>query len=512
MASGERMLTDQQETLGTPGAPTTGVPPTPGQPVTVKADLRREYVAAGGSAAITWLENFARSLPWAIDDVTADFGDDLYEKMRFDPQCDAALTTLKSGVLESGLSLLPAVDQKDEDGYDLAVEIQEAATQMLDELDTPFEDVCWDLADAIAYGNMVAEQKYATRTLKGKSNLALVALKVKPRRAIAFAVDVYGNVIGLLGMVPGVAVPVQSGLLMAQPDRVPNLLPRHKFVVWTHRPKKGDPRGTSALRAAYSTWWMKQQILPEYLKYLTQFAGPSLIGVTPENATMLVPTDALGNPTGETATSPEQALKNELLTFKNGTVIAVPHGTVIDALKVDGDGRAFLEAIALLNQQITKAILTQNLATEEGENGSTHAASSVHQEALDMVVRQEKRSFQRMVVQDILRPWIGYNWGDKAKALCPKASLGTTTKHDFAALATPIAVLFQSGYFHPSQLPAMDRALDLPVRDADEAPPLPQQPPAQPPLPAAGTPPRQGGKPPAPTPLPVVKPAKAGAA
>jgi len=48
-------------------------------------DPTREYVASGGSAAITSYRNAVRALPHTLDDVTCDLGDDLYERMQHDP-------------------------------------------------------------------------------------------------------------------------------------------------------------------------------------------------------------------------------------------------------------------------------------------------------------------------------------------------------------------------------------------------------------------------------------------
>jgi hypothetical protein len=52
----------------------------------------------------------------------------------------------------------------------------------------------------------------------------------------------------------------------------------------------------------------------------------------------------------------------------------------------------------------------------------------VHQDVLDTLVRQGKRSLIRVVARDILRNWVRWNWGDDAVPLVPKPSLGTTER------------------------------------------------------------------------------------
>src|SRR5215469_18887541 len=77
--------------------------------------LVREYVAGGGWA---WYGQVARTLPNAIDDVTADFGDDLYERMLFDPQVSAVSTIFKASILESGLDMTSAIKTRSNPNYD----------------------------------------------------------------------------------------------------------------------------------------------------------------------------------------------------------------------------------------------------------------------------------------------------------------------------------------------------------------------------------------------------------
>src|SRR5206468_532813 len=112
-----------------------------------------------------------------------------------------------------------------------------------------------------------------------------------------------------------------------------------KIVVNTFRPKNNDPRGTSLLRPAYDPWWRKRQALVEYVKYLAQFAGPSIWATTPDGAQSQPPLDFLGNtvaytgpssldplgnpvPVPNAPLSPEQDLLAKLQQFRNGTVAA----------------------------------------------------------------------------------------------------------------------------------------------------------------------------------------------
>jgi hypothetical protein len=460
----------QVSTVGdSPGGPTTGTPAQPGHEVRVKADVRKEYVAAGRRA---WWVNYAQSLDWAIDDVTRDFGVDLYERMLLDPQVASSVAALKTGILEDEVSLTSAVRDHDDDGYEQAKELVGFCEKALQNLDmtTPIDDVLWDLLDAVAVGNRVAEAVYQTeRSYSGKVQIVPHTIKTKPQEATAFVVDSFGNIVGLLALIPGVSMGPIPGMVMTNPEKMPQLLPREKFVVLSFRPRNNDPRGTSVLRPAYDSWFLKEQLKGEFMAYLARFATPSLIGNTDPNSVALpivdaqgaVVLDSAGNPI---VTSPEEALLNSLLAFRNGTALVLPPEAKAEALSIPADGTIFLAAFAHLDRQIAKAITSQTLATEEGQHRSG-TDSKTHQDVLHTVIRHGKKAVKRMLRRDLLSLLVRLNYGDKAIPLTPVPSLGDTESPDFATDATAVAALQSAGFVAPSQYPGLDAKLGLPPRD-----------------------------------------------
>ena len=463
----------------------------------IAAKLRTEYVAGGIGGAGQWYSDLISTLPHAIDDVTGEFGDDLYQRMLCDPQIASVVNLFKASVLENGLELAPAVDDADADGYALAGTIAEAAQRMFGDLHDPDLDaVLWNLMDALALGNRIAEQVYALDSIDGKQALILEALRVKPREMTSFVVDSFMRLIGLVAYIPGVGAPLMQGYLI-DPKYTPNLLPRDKFAIFSFRPRDNDPRGTGVLRPAFTAWQNKQAIIREHVRYLTQFASPSLVGKTPEASVAPLEVDADGNYT--TALTPEQAMLTQLQRFKNGTAIVLPFGAELDPIYSQGTGEAFLDAINLWNGEMVKAILSQSLATEEGEH-QARAAASVHQDVLDTIIRQAKRSLCKMLSRDVLRPWVRYNWGDQAaRSLVPVATLGHAEEPDLPALWAGAASLKTSNYLAPSQYPALDAMVNLPPRLAPEIERLEAQA-AAPPITPPATPGVTGkpGQPPAP--------------
>lgn len=433
---------------------------------TSPAALDREYVVGGAFWWYRGAQARGLALPWAFDDVLQDFGPDLYARMGNDAQVAACDIMLRAGILEDGAMLAPAVDEAGADGYDQAKKILSFCEQSLDGLETPLDDVLWDLLACIGQGNRFAEITYHPFDRAPQPGRAMLrALAVKPRESAAFVVDPYMRLMGLVVNEVEGARRVLPGALI-DPETTPNLLPREKFAIMTFRPVNNDPRGTSAWRPAYNPWWLKMQTWQEFLKYLAQFASPSIVGTTAPEARTETDEDT-GQPI-----SAVQALLKRLLAFQNGTALALPNGAAADLLFSQGEGRAFLNAFQLFNQEITKAITTQTLATSEGEHAS-RAQASVHQDALDTLVRQAKRSVCRMLRRDVLCNLVRYNYGDALAPLTPKVSLGETEATDIAKLMAAIAQLETSGFLDPSQRPGVDRLLNLPARMANAT--LPEQ-------------------------------------
>lgn len=428
------------------------------------ADRMAEYVAAGGPY---WYATALSSLPHPIDDITLEFGDNLYDRMLNDAQLASLVNVFKTGVLEDGVTFAPALAEDDPD-HAAAAELAAWCTWVFEHLTTPLDEVLWDMGDAIAYGNRVAELVYETKPgPDGALQELLVKVSCKPRRMTAFVVDAYNNLVGLIGQIPGQTFFVQTGMIV-DPETQPGWIDREKFAVLTFRGKDSDPRGTSICRAAYDAWYVKQQIKVQYLMYLAQFANPFLIGYTAEDADDEPTIDPL---TGDIVStdSPETIMARTLSTAANSRALAFPNSAKVDMHEVKGAGEAHLHGIDLQNREMAKAITSQTLATEDSKH-QAKASSNTHQDVLDTIIRQTKRVVERMIARDMLTTLITINFGEKALQLMPKPTLGRAEQHDFPMLATAIAALYTSGFLHPSQLPSIDLMLGLSVRDVSDEP------------------------------------------
>jgi hypothetical protein len=359
--------------------------------IRTQADLRQEVTAAS-----PWGGAFAgiRALPAYIDDLTLAFGIAVYDRMMTDPQVFSSTSVLPMATLAKPLTLGPAVPD-DHPDKELAAAIVRYGEFNLTRQPVPIETTLYELLEqALVHGHKLAELVYEYGPWEGLPGpqLLLKAIKAKPLRAVTAVVDAAYNIAGYVAARPGQALPVAPLLYSAPPEPafepaapdLPPLLPREKFAHLTWKAQDGNPNGTSHLRSLYTAWWDKQQTLQEYLAYKATFAAPGLVMELPEGATSVIIRDAAGNVLEELTAA--QDAQQQLEQFRNRGIIVIPAGAKVAPIEVRGEGQAFIQSIKMDDHQITKGILMQSLATDEGEH-QARAASQTHQDVLDVLVQ-----------------------------------------------------------------------------------------------------------------------------
>lgn len=441
----------------------------PGRPYNIRS-AGGERVAGGHDYA--WAPNIYRSLPWAAEDIQRDFGDDIWDRMLLDPQVWAALAVLKVGILAQGVKVLPCCDEKDPD-YAKATELSEFCERQIMRLRLFRMRTLHDMLDAIPYGHKIAEILYEVpREGPDAGKLCLGAVKVRPRKNTALVVDAWMNVVGVLAVIPGQAPNVLQSTIIGDLRQMPNIMPRKKFAILSVNVRDEDPRGRSMFRPIYTPWWLKSQITPEWLKGVSQFGTPTIVAITSQMAAELPQKDATGavvldvdgNPI---MLQPEVVLRDQVMAMQNGTVIAVPHDTIIETLKTSFDGSAVQAFIDYQDSQITRGILLQTLATQEGEH-QARAAAQTHQDLLGDLVLYYRTLVEEMIEGDLLTPIVEANYGSEWLQWLPNVSLGDVESQDLAAMWAAVASLEKAGYLTPSQRRALDAIVSLPVRSEEE--------------------------------------------
>jgi len=461
----------------------------------VTVDPTQEYLSGGVLSEffgfpIVGVEGSSTLFP-TNDQILLRHGLSTYEQMMLDPKVSKCVNVLKTGVCGDQVELMPSVGESNQD-YSEALEVANFCISAINNLQKPLRETLEEMLDALIYGYKIAEVTYEIKEVEGFSGQKMVPnrIKVKPFTVAKFVVDRNYNVIAIAGVVSYSSlkpdsdevgfVPIQSnslrpeveGLYLDTESEQMKIMNREKFMVLTLRPRNEDPRGTSFLKPAFGPYYLKQQIYPEYLRYLLICAIPLLVGFTPENETIAsdILKDADGNPVLDSSGKMVRfnavaALRGALLEARNATALALKGGSSIKEVGNQGNnGIAFSSAIEIFNEEIEAAILLQTLATSESKY-QTRAASQVHMGTLDQLIWSIKNSLIGMIQNDLLKVLIKYNFGESYLKYMPKIGLGDTERRNFAVDSSAVSNLFRVGYFTEDQLTYLDNLLGLPIRD-----------------------------------------------
>lgn len=413
-------------------------------------DARREYVAAGGFFS----SRVGSALGQLFNDAEYAIGVGGFEQMLTDPEVLKDVTVLVDAILGDGTQILPVfTDEKtDKERADTAAEY--AALCRLNLYDSPRKPFKETLAEVVraAYvtGHKMAEQTWRDGVDGGgQPLLVLDCIKVKPRHAAQFVVDRFMNVLGVEAW-------------GADGSRV---IPREKFFIISFDCRDEDPRGTApAMRAAYNWWIAKRAALPIRLKRLEKKAVPSLAGFTAEDEGSLTEAvDTDGNTVQQTAT---EVMAEKLANLDQNSAAAFPHGADVKVLDASGDGAEFDSFFAMCDRQITRAILLQDLATNEGQHG-TRAQASVQMDVLALRIWHLKNLIAESIRTDICKTFLALNRGPEAAAFAPVVTLGDSDRRDWATDAKAAALI--APYIPDSIWAAICAQLGLPMPAEGEA-------------------------------------------
>jgi hypothetical protein len=295
-----------------------------------------------------WLGKFVASLPQYIDDAQRDFGCDVYERMERDPNIASNILGLKMSVLSEGPRLMnripaPSIsdDEQEQARFKKGEEIQKDIQGQLDKLAQPFDQFLMEVMDFLVYGHVLAEKTYEVR--KGK--LALKKITIKPKKSYRFVVSPYMDFLGVTA-----ATNIQSGSVVPPDSLDPkDLIEREKFFHIGFAPRGGDPRGSSLIRAAYTPWFIKQTIWPQYVKYLSQFGTPSIAATLPEGVNDTEQVDEVGEIISDSNGNPKLVTAAEALLAKGINITFITDAAIFQfAEKADA---ALIGADIILKDQ-----------------------------------------------------------------------------------------------------------------------------------------------------------------
>lgn len=432
---------------------------------------KKEYLSGGSVRTLSpLLTNAIQVLSRFQDDLNREFSDRAYDDMLKDPAVAASVDILKSLILSEPLRVVPRVQDKKADDYDISKKIADFVEKNLRKMTRSPQVVLWEALDAIAYGSSLVEIIFEDAVEEGVPVLRLKDLKTRSRSNYGLIVDRYFNVLGAVPTEMGYqASGVYTGSTKPDPDKI---IPREKFLLVSLVMKNSDPRGVSLIRPAWNAYYLKTQVWPAYLKFLVQFASPSIVGYTPEDAEDVEVLDDSGTPVynadGTIQTvSAEEDMLSTLLGFQNGTVAVLKGGSKLELIKSEGQGEAFSAAVDLFDRQIAMAILKTHRTLLEAKHSSKADAESAA-DLTDVFVASLREVLASAFTRDVVRVLVEVNFGPEvADAYAPEVTLKSMPKQDFAKAADAVGKLWVSKFLHSSQVAEVDAMIGLPERDID---------------------------------------------
>jgi len=412
--------------------------PVPKQPVTQELVTNDVLATIGANpVAFSGADNPSSAWRLMLADAPAAYAlyRDLEEK---DGQISSALETRKDGVLRRERKVIAAATTaEDERHAAFAREVLAAIPN--------FENILCELLDAAAYGFAAAE------ILWEQEGSTVFIRDIKPRPQELFAFGPIGQPqtgpLQFAHRMSGPAAPLSRPMS----GDAAGLLPPHKFLVHSFRPRHGNRRGRPLLRRVFWPSWFKRQDMKFWLKFIEKGTG-SVVVRYPQGA---------GDQDKQRALEAAEAINNE-------TAVAIPENFQIASELLNaaraGDTDVFLTlADTVCNNEIARVILGQTLTQRGSEDGSgSRALGQVHQEVRFEKVAADARDLMSVINDQLLRWLFLFNFGPDVRpprwaiSLDPPADLRQRIEIDerLARLGVPLPLTYlQRTYSLPAPAP-----------------------------------------------------------
>ncbi|HXE75326.1 MAG TPA: DUF935 family protein [Candidatus Xenobia bacterium] len=377
-----------------------------------------EVLASVGTNPVAYAGADNPSAAWRLmlTDSTAAYAlyRDLEEK---DGQVSSALETRKDGVLRRERKVVAASSTaEDERRAAFAREVLAGIPH--------FENVLYELLDAVGYGLTVAEILWEQQG----STVLIRDLKPRPQELFAF---------GDAGKPQTGALRFSHELRVASHES--RLLPEHKFLVNSFRPRHGNRRGRPLLRRVFWASWFKRQDLKFWLKFIEKGTGAVVVRY----------------PAGATEQDKQKALE-AAEAINAETAVAIPENfqivtELLNAARAGGTEVFLTLADTVCNNEIARVILGQTLTQRGGEDGrGSRALGEVHQDVRFEKVAADARDLMSVINDQLLRWLFLFNFGPDVPvprwtiALDPPEALRQRIEIDerLARLGTPLPLSY----------------------------------------------------------------------
>lgn len=440
----------------------------------VVEQIAERLFVGGGDHIQALVAAVTESLPQYIDDLTRDLGPDVYDRMLTHTSVSSAVETRRLSVVSAPIQIAPAVGADPEDENDIRNVLATKVRADIEAGSVDLRAVADELWDGLLYGIKFSEiqlhrvdQRLVPKTVVGLDNRTYVVVQ-----------GLEGE---LLGVAPaGMLTPELETLLREGQDNDltrdywRHVVPAWKLMRLANRPRNGKAIGGSILRPAYQPYFSDTTLVPEYLKHQARFGSPSVLGKLPVNVQEMTVkkdddglpiTDEDGRPLVENAV---RALFQQLITWRNGSVLAVPGGTEIDVLWPDGKGVNFLEGREFFKREIHETILGTAQATTEAR-AESRSSKDVAQDVVGLRVSDDRLSVGSGM-GPLMRLLVTVNEGEQYARYAPSAFIAESEQQDLNTVSSAFERLQRTpGALLPGQRRWFWKKLGIPVDETEFA-------------------------------------------
>lgn len=323
---------------------------------------------------LTGVDPDSQLQPYNPDDLYQKAGDySIYEDMMQDDQVSVAMAVKKDLIIGSGWHI--ATEESEQADIKRMLEVA-----LSEDIESSFEDCLSEIVTAYENGFSVTEKQFKT---KDDGSITLKNLKTRNPVSWLFHQDKFGKVTRY----------EQQGTTAEFHNIDPN-----SIIHFVNNPRYGNPYGTSDLRAAYTAYFIKKQIVRFYAIFLEKAASPIPIAKYDRNIGL----DA-----------EIQKIHDTIKKLQTSSAMTIPKDFDVEFLQTSGNGDAYIRGINLFNMFIGRALFVPDLLGFQGgeTSGGSQALGREQMVVFFKHIMRRRRTLENLVNHHIIKPLVIWNYG-----------------------------------------------------------------------------------------------------
>ena len=369
------------------------------------------------------------------DELVQKRGLGIYAKMLNDEQVKAVTEFKCSAILARGVEwYYPSwcKELSDEEKLERINVFQ----QMIDQMEeVNFDDAMEGVASGFDLGYSVSEKVYGKLDYQGKTFDVVKSILLRDPATFEFEASAGGIVEKITQKIGGKKdIPVDP----------------LKVIRYVHCPKWDYVFGRSDIKAAYRSWYAKDQLIKLWLLYIERFGGGLTIAQQVADKNL--------------STADKTALISQLASLASGRSLIAPTGVEIEVL-FPASSDIHEKAVQYHDLAIAKAVLVPNLLglSHTGQTGA-YSQSETQLKVFGWTLNKNARRLEAVLNQQLFRDVGDRNWAD---GVYPRMRFKKATAEHIKFLVEQFVALVNGKAILPTESDEkmLREALELPVRD-----------------------------------------------